>query len=381
MNGVKAKALATVVPVTDSQSPHGEAVVILSTKAKDRDGDELYPDEWKRPLPDYITFDTDHGMSVPTTVGGGKPFINEKGQLQVGVGFSSLKNAQDTRTLVNEGIIRNVSVSYLERKGANGRPERELLGGSFVPIPANPEAVILSSKAAKNSHDPKEPYGPDAGYADPGYRNGVKRYPLKKNGKVDAERVRAAWDYFHHAHDRDMYAPDEQAHIESEIEDAAKEVGVHLSVASQNQKSPTDVITKASAPADAIGASNAYDELTGVQAVLRNVVTHLQNGNSPEDARSDPAHYQMIHDAACQLGGSLCENMAPAVAEAGQVWGANSPHIEASGKSAGLSQKSDAAAAPPATTAADSPAPTDDATALAIAKAKALAITISSHDE
>lgn len=144
----EATATATIEPVKNDRSENGEALVILSTSALDRDGDELHPDEWKQPLPDYITFDIDHGMSVATTVGGGTPYLNDKGQLEVPVGFSSLKNAQDCRTLVNEGIIRNVSVAFLEHKDAkSGKIERELLNGAFVAVPANPEAVILASKA------------------------------------------------------------------------------------------------------------------------------------------------------------------------------------------------------------------------------------------
>lgn len=147
---VKTKeATALVSPVEDDQSQHGEFEVILSTSALDRDGDELDPADWKQPLPEYITFDVDHGMSVEKTVGGGKPFINASGQIQVRGQFSSRPLAQDTRTMLKEGIIRNVSVAYMERKNSEGKIERELLNGAFVAIPANTEAVVLSSKAAK----------------------------------------------------------------------------------------------------------------------------------------------------------------------------------------------------------------------------------------
>ena len=147
---VKTKeATALVIPVDDDQSQHGEFEVILSTSALDRDGDELDPADWKQPLPEYITFDVDHGMSVEKTVGGGKPFITPSGQLQVRGQWASRPLAQDTRTLVKEGIIRNVSVAYMERKNADGKVERELLNGAFVAIPANTEAVVLSAKSAK----------------------------------------------------------------------------------------------------------------------------------------------------------------------------------------------------------------------------------------
>lgn len=142
------KATATVETV-ESENPNGEFDVILSTNALDRDGDNLNPDEWKTPLPEHITFDSDHGMSVATTVGSGKPFINEAGQLQVRGTFASTPHAQNVRTLVNEGHIKTTSVAFMERKGKKDtKPERELLNGAFVAVPANAEAVVLSSKGA-----------------------------------------------------------------------------------------------------------------------------------------------------------------------------------------------------------------------------------------
>lgn len=147
---VVTKATATVTPVEDSKSKHGEFDVILSTSALDRDGDELYADEWKTPLPDKITFDSDHGMSVATCVGSGKPFINDTGQLQVRGTFASTPHGQAVRTLVNEGHISSVSVAFMNHKTQkSGKPVRELLNGAFVAVPANPEARVLASKTAE----------------------------------------------------------------------------------------------------------------------------------------------------------------------------------------------------------------------------------------
>src|ERR1700744_3111436 len=149
---VVTKATATVTPVEDSKSKHGEFDVILSTSALDRDGDELYADEWKQPLPDKITFDSDHGMSVATCVGSGKPFINDTGQLQVRGTFASTPHGQAVRTLVNEGHIDRVSVAFMNHKTQkSGKPVRELLNGAFVAVPANPEARVLASKAVKET--------------------------------------------------------------------------------------------------------------------------------------------------------------------------------------------------------------------------------------
>jgi hypothetical protein len=134
---------------TDDEFP-GAFEVVLSAPTLDRDGDTLLPDEWKTPLPDHITFDSDHGMSVATTVGSGAPEINDAGELIVRGTYSSLDRAQEVRTLVNEGHIRTTSVAFMttRAKAAGGKQvvTRELLNGAFVAIPSNREAVILSSK-------------------------------------------------------------------------------------------------------------------------------------------------------------------------------------------------------------------------------------------
>lgn len=145
------KAAATVSAVEDdAQYPHGAFDIILSAQSLDRDGDTLKSSEWKTPLPEHITMDADHGMSVNTTVGSGKPFINEDGNLQVRGTFSSIPRAQEVRTLVKEGHIKTTSVAFMtHRDKKSASVERELLNGAFVAIPANPEAVILSSKSVR----------------------------------------------------------------------------------------------------------------------------------------------------------------------------------------------------------------------------------------
>jgi hypothetical protein len=148
---VVTKAVAVIEDVPDSQEtdPNGEFDVILSAQTLDRDGDTLLGDEWKQPLPDHITFDIDHGMSVASTVGSGRPFINNAGNLQVRGTYSSIPRAQEVRTLVREGHIRTTSVAFMTVKSEqkDAKPVRELLNGAFVAIPSNREAVVLSAKA------------------------------------------------------------------------------------------------------------------------------------------------------------------------------------------------------------------------------------------
>ena len=97
---------------TDEEFP-GSFEVVLSAPTKDRDGETLLPEEWKQPLPDHITFDVDHGMSVAATVGSGVPTLNDAGELVVAGTYSSLARAQEVRTLVNEGHIKTTSVAFM----------------------------------------------------------------------------------------------------------------------------------------------------------------------------------------------------------------------------------------------------------------------------
>ncbi|MFJ4166295.1 hypothetical protein ACIPY5_12125 [Microbacterium sp. NPDC089698] len=143
---------ATIEPVGSDDDFPGKFRVILSAPTQDRDGDTLLPNEWKQPLPDHITFDADHGMSVASTVGSGTPSIDpETGNLIVDGTYSSIPRAQEVRTLVNEGHIRTTSVAFMTvpaaEKGA--AKQRELLNGAFVAIPSNREALVLDSKTVK----------------------------------------------------------------------------------------------------------------------------------------------------------------------------------------------------------------------------------------
>jgi hypothetical protein len=138
---------------TDDAFP-GSFEVILSAQTKDRDGDTLLKDGWKQPLPEHITFDSDHGMTVEKTVGSGVPRIDEEtGNLVVSGTYSSLPRAQEVRTLVNEGHIRTTSVAFMSEKSQKDGATvsvRELLNGAFVAIPSNREALVLSSKSLKS---------------------------------------------------------------------------------------------------------------------------------------------------------------------------------------------------------------------------------------
>jgi hypothetical protein len=145
---------ATISPTGADDEFPGSFEVILSAPTEDRDGETLLPEEWKQPLPPRITFDSDHGMSVATTVGSGVPRIDPStGNLIVAGTYSSLPRAQEVRTLVNEGHIQTTSVAFMSsrspQKDGKQTITRELLNGAFVAIPSNREALVMASKSVE----------------------------------------------------------------------------------------------------------------------------------------------------------------------------------------------------------------------------------------
>jgi hypothetical protein len=156
------KTLATVTAgPDDTDDGPGTFSLILSTDAVDRDGEVVESGAFN-PLPDHISMDVDHGMSVATTVGSGRPFYNASGQLQVDGTFASTDLGQSTRTLVREGHVRTASVAMIptvKTKSADGKTQRivkaDLLNGAFTPVPSNTTATILSAKSVEELADMK----------------------------------------------------------------------------------------------------------------------------------------------------------------------------------------------------------------------------------
>lgn len=148
---MKRYLMGTVKALDDANDPNGSFEVVLSAPTLDRDG-EIIDAKAFDPLPDHITFDIDHGMSVSTTVGSGVPRYDDEGRLVVSGTYSSIPRAQEVRTLVREGHIRTTSVAFMDAKRTKGEDGKthiataELLNGAFVPIPSNRESVVISAK-------------------------------------------------------------------------------------------------------------------------------------------------------------------------------------------------------------------------------------------
>src|SRR5262245_50312229 len=82
--------------------------------------------------------------------------------------------------------------------------------------------------------DSKKPYG-DVKYADPGYKDGVKRYP------IDTEaHCRAAWSYINMPKNQAGYSSEQVAAIKGRIKAAAKRFGIEIS--DDNKRSADDEV-------------------------------------------------------------------------------------------------------------------------------------------
>lgn len=144
---------ATITAAPSAEDGPGTFEAILSAPTKDRDGDTLLPDEWKMPLPDKITVDIDHDMSVRGTIGSAKPWIDEKGNLRISGTFARTPLAQEVRTLMADGHIDRTSVAFMSEpsttKDGKTIKVRELLNAAVVAIPSNREAAILEVRGLK----------------------------------------------------------------------------------------------------------------------------------------------------------------------------------------------------------------------------------------
>lgn len=141
---IKTKAVTATIENTspDTEFP-GTFEVELTNPNIDRDGDELKGNEWQMPLPPQITFVNDHTHKMASVVGSAKPTLEGDNIICRG-SWAETDEAQNTRKIVKHAPY--VSVAYREkRQGAN--VSRELINGSFVVIPSNPTARVLSSKA------------------------------------------------------------------------------------------------------------------------------------------------------------------------------------------------------------------------------------------
>ncbi len=57
---------------------------IVSSPRLDRDGDQLWADEWEQPLPDHVVINGDHDNNhIMSIVGSGKPILEGDNKIHV----------------------------------------------------------------------------------------------------------------------------------------------------------------------------------------------------------------------------------------------------------------------------------------------------------
>lgn len=150
---IERKRLTASIVTKDTGGDTGSFEAILSTPDIDRDGESIDVKSWGT-LPETIPVNTDHNMSMAGLIGTGIPRI-EDGVVKLSVTFASTPEAQKARTLVNEGHIKATSVEFLRKTETDTKgvktTSREMIGAALTSYPANPNAVVLSSKSATDS--------------------------------------------------------------------------------------------------------------------------------------------------------------------------------------------------------------------------------------
>ena len=321
------KALATIESVDDDDliyGPNGGFTAVLSTPSVDRDGDSLLRDEWVE-LPEHCTLDMDHGMTVATTIGSFTPYWGDDGSLMMRAAFSSIERAQEARTLVKEGHVRDVSVAFMtDKTKKSGEPRRELLNAGIVGVGSNRDAKIMDSKSFTPAESPLDsealdrraqeipteraiaevmkavldgtitikesqwliaeinfkapkPYG-DVHYADP--EEG--KYPIDT-----VAHIRAALSYIGMPRNRAALGS-HLAHVEAAIHAAARAHGINVHE----------------------GRSVEAAEEKSVGSVYIDVIPRLVGTKAPMGTGDNPALTQAIHDAAVHLG-AACYPLQP----------------------------------------------------------------------
>lgn len=133
----------------------------------------------------------------------------------VHLNLSGLDRAYEM-SLVSTGAVQNAKILSPSQAKLGGEVGQRLAANG---LDLNATVLFLHGKLEADDA-PKGDYGThdQAGYADPGYQKDKKpRYPLKKNGKYDEERIRAAWNYINKKENADKYTSSEVSEIKDRI--------------------------------------------------------------------------------------------------------------------------------------------------------------------
>ena len=125
---------------------NGTFKVIATTSGVDRDGESILVEGWdfqnfmKNPV---ILFGHNY-WDMHCIVGAATEVYVEGNSVIVEGVFANTQEGQYIRQLYDDGILKTVSVGFIpHEKNGNVITKAELLELSFVPVPANPEAISL----------------------------------------------------------------------------------------------------------------------------------------------------------------------------------------------------------------------------------------------
>src|SRR5215472_8540649 len=187
------------------------------------------------------------------------------------------------------------------------RTSAESAGGGFDSGESDEERRSDFGKKANGKDDgPSKPYG-DVTYADPGYRNNKKRYPL------DNERhIRAAWSYINMPKNAKKYSSEQLSSIKGKIRAAMKRIGADVSakVADQaDENEIADMVARVLADAgmlDDLVLEKAGNRQSAADGFLKNVVHDAiskltdaafcqKAANATQDTARNPEHSTPEH--------------------------------------------------------------------------------------
>lgn len=137
----------------------------------------------------------------------------------------------------------------------------EIPSGNWVEGTAFDSLAVM---LAGGDSDSNTSQGAGEQYTDPGYqKDGKKRYPVTKGGKLDATRIRAAWSYINQEDNSGEYSSEQLASIKAKIKAAARKAGVQIS--DDAEKVAASMVELAAKQADEMMAE-AHPPFHGVHA-------------------------------------------------------------------------------------------------------------------
>jgi hypothetical protein len=164
--------------------------------------------------------DTAHGRDLAALVTGDEPFLD--GVSIRGWWEGSVRTVQhDGQRVETADSLTLDGLDFTKTPGVPGA--RVEVVGELAHESADGRHLVYESITEASAAKVRAPYGA-VQYADPGYRDGVKRYPIDT-----AKHARAAWSYINQAKNAAGYTPQQLKRIRSRIKAALKRFGVTVS--------------------------------------------------------------------------------------------------------------------------------------------------------